>query len=738
MRRPHEENKGKENNLLENVAGGSPAMTSAEVCSTKKNKGDRRQESRCNAIESNGNIFGVPKDTFSIETSVASLAVPQQHPAQRSVDPVMSQSQVENIAKEKNVLASASDGSPAMTSAEISLRKKDKRKRRQENRRNAIESNGNISGVSEDTFSTETFKAALATPLQHPAQHSVDPAMRQSLVENAAKEKNALENALDGSPAMTSAEGSFRKKNKRKRRWKRRKNAIVSNVNLPGVSKDTFSTETPLAALAVPPQNPAQHSVDPAMRQPQVENATKEKNMLENASDGSPALTSTDVILINKDKRKRRQENRHNIVSNENLSVVPIFTFSTETSSAALSLPLQYSAEHSVGPVAGQSQVKNAVKEKKVLENVMDGCPVMTSTELSLTKKNKRKRRRKQRHNAIESNGDLSGVPKDTFSTETFGTAALAMPSQHPDQFSLDPVTRQSLVENANMEKNVLGNATDKSPAMTSVEVSLRKKNKGRQGEKRHNAIESNDNLSCVPKDTFSTVHSTAALAVSPQHPARYSVDPVTRLSQAENDGKENNVLEDATYGLPALTNVEVSSRKKSKKRKRKRKTRHNDIETNVNVSDVPIDNFSSQTSPPTLDMPTQHPGEYSMDPVMRQPTQNWALDMLSQQPAQFLSMEQVMRQSQDENEGKEHNMLGMGSESSNGEHKLEIENSNHSSVVAYAVNFLRGFISEVIRLSTVQGINYSSFIPYFMNYCVNNANLMKKHDFQVVLHVKL
>lgn len=511
----------------------------------------------------------------------------------------------------------AADGSPAMTNAEESATKKNKDRKRHRRRHEPTENNGIVCSV---PFSTEAFQE------------------RQYLVENAAK----LENASDGSLVMENRDVSLRKKDRRKRRHERRHNASKNNNNLSVVPKDNLLSETSIEAMVMAPQHPIQNSVDPLMRQTQVESATVE-HVCENASNGSPTMTSAEESLGKKKRKKRRQHRGHNAIEvNGNLSSAPKDAFSTEASIAAFTLPPNHLAQNSVDPIMRQSQVENAAKKNNVLEITIDGPPTMTSAEVSLRKKDKRKRMPEGRRNAIERNSDLSGVPKDAPLTET-SKAVLAMPPPNSGQYSLDSVARQSLVEND----------TEGSPTMTRAEVSLGKKNKRRHGKRRLNTIGSSSNLSSISRDTDSIETSTAALTMPPQHQTQYFMDPVMRQSQEEHERKDNNVLEDS-HGSPSDTNAELNSRTKIKKRKRK-KTRHDDIDSNVNPSGVQKDNFSAESSTLTTEMPPQHPFQFSMDPVTRH--------------------------SQEENEGKGKNMVNVEMISRKGNGRRKRHKSRHTTI---------------------------------------------------------
>ncbi|KAI9088446.1 hypothetical protein K1719_029895 [Acacia pycnantha] len=571
------------------------------------------------SVVSNGNLSAVPKDAFSTEISTATLAVPLTHPDEQSLDSVMRQSQVESASKEKNVLENSSGKSQIVTGTDVRLKR---RKKRQEKGHDATKNNDKHSAVPKNTFSTETSKASLAVPPTHPDEHSLDSVMRQAQVENGSKEKSVIENSSDKSQIMTGSESSLTKKRRKKRKVKKH-DAIESNDNLSAVPKDTFSTETSAAGLALPPTHPDEHSLDSVMRQSQVENSLNEKNVLENASDKSQIMKNGEVSSRNKRKRKRRQGKGPDVSeSNDNLATVPKDAFSTENSIAALAVPPMptHPDEHSLDSVMRQSQVENALNEKNVLENASDKSQITTSGEVGSRNKRKRKKRQGKRHDASESNNNLSTVPKDAFSTET-SSAALAVPPMptHPDEHSLDSVMRQSQVENALNEKNVLENASDKSQITTSGEVGSRnkRKQKKRQG-KRHDASESNNNLSTVPKDAFSTETSTAALAVPPMHPDEHSLDSVMRQSQVENALNEKNVLENASDKSQITTSGEVGSRNKRKQKKRQGK-RHDASESNNNLSTVPKDAFSTETSTAALAVPPMHPDEHSLDSVMRQ-----------------------------------------------------------------------------------------------------------------------
>ncbi|XP_054806092.1 leashin-like [Prosopis cineraria] len=614
MRQSQDENASKEKNVRENSTDKCQTMISAEV-SLKKKRRKKRLVEEHNAIKSNDNLSAVSKDAFSTETSAAALAVPPTHSDEHSLDSVMRQSQDENASKEKNVRENSTDKSQTMTGAEVSLKKKRRKKRRAEGH-DAIKSNDNLSAVPKDAFSTETSMAALAVSPTHSDEHSLDSVMRQCQDENASKEKNVHEISTSKSQTMTSAEVSLKKKRRRKKRQAEGHDAIKSKDNLSAVPKEAFSTETSSTPLAVPPTLPDEHSLDSSMRQAEAENASKEENVIENASDGSQIMTSAEVCLGKKRRKKRQEEGHDAIKSNDNLSAVPKDAFSTETSTAALAVPPEHPAEQYVGSVMRQSQVENALNEKNVLENASDKSQTMTSGEVSLKKK-RRKKRQEEGHDAIKSNNNISAIPKDAFSTET-STAALAVPLEHPDEQSLDSVMRQSQVENVLNEKNVLENASDKSQITISVEVSSRKKRKRKKWqEKGLDASESNDNLSAVPKDTVSVETSTAVMVMPRTHPFQPSVDPLRRQFLAENEVRENCVLQHATDGYLAMMNIDVNSSKKGKKQKRK-KARHDCIETNVNHFGVLKDNTSLDTSTRTLVLPPLHSGQYPMGPVMR------------------------------------------------------------------------------------------------------------------------
>ncbi|KAK4252531.1 hypothetical protein QN277_014519 [Acacia crassicarpa] len=569
------------------------------------------------SVVSNGNLSAVPREAFSTEISTATLAVPLTHPDEQSLDSVMRQSQVESASKENNLLENSSDKSQILTGTDVRLKR---RKKRQEKGHNATKNNDKHTAVPKNSFSTETSKVSLTVPPTHPDEHPLDSVMRQAQVENESKEKNVIENSSDKSQIMTGSESILTKKRRKKRKVKGH-DVIESNDNLSAVPKDAFSTETSKAALAVPPTHPYEHSLDSVMRQSQVQNALNEKNVLENASHKSQIMKGGEVSSRNKRKKKRRQGKGHDASeSNNNLSTVPKDAFSTETSAAALAVPPMptHPDEHSLDSVMRQSQVENALNEKNVLENASHKSQIMKSGEVSSRNKRKKKRRQEKGHDASESNNNLSTVPKDAFSTVT-STAALVVPPMptHPDEHSLDPAMRQSQVENALNEKNVLLNGSDKSQITTSVEVSSRNKRKRKKRKvKGHNASESNANLPAVPKDTLSVETSTAPRVMLPTHPFQQSVDPLMR-QLAEKEGKENHVLQHVTDGYLAMTNLDVNSSKKNKKRKRK-KARHNYIETNVNLFGVLKDNTSLEASTPILDLPPLHSGQSPMGPVMR------------------------------------------------------------------------------------------------------------------------
>ncbi|XP_028776897.1 uncharacterized protein LOC114733592 isoform X2 [Neltuma alba] len=316
--------------------------------------------------------------------------------------------------------------------------------------------------------------------------------MRQSQVGNASKEKNVHENASDKPQIMTSAEVSFRKKRKRKRRPKKGHGATESNDNLSAVPKDAFLTETCTAALAVPAMHPDEHSLNSVMRQSQVDNASKKKNVHRKKR----------WKKIWKKMRKKGHdatESNHNlsaVLSNDNFSAIP--------------------------------------KEKNVLENSLEKSKIMTSAEVRVGKKRSKKRRKKAR-DATKRNDNLSAVQKDAFSTET-STSALALPPTHLDKHSLNSVMRQALVENASKKKKV--------------------KNRGkRRRKKRHDASE-NNNLSAIPKGTLSVETSTVAMVMPPSHPFQHPVDPIIGQFLGENERKEFPDSNYQSDSLPNLTSV--------------------------------------------------------------------------------------------------------------------------------------------------------------------------------------
>ncbi|XP_028763563.1 uncharacterized protein LOC114721849 isoform X2 [Neltuma alba] len=587
MRQSQVENVSIEKSEHENALDKSQIMTSVEVSLRKERRRKKRREKGHDAIESNDHLSAVVKDAFSTETSTA--AAPPTHLDEHSLDSVMRQAQVENASKEKNVLENYLDKSQIMSGKEVSLKKRRKRKR-QEKGNDATKSNDNLSAVLKDALSTETSKAALAVPPTHSDEHSLHSVTRKSQVENASKDQNVLENYLDKSQIMSGKEVSLKKRRKRKRQEKGH-DATKSNDNLSAVLKDALSTETSKAALAVPPTHSDEHSLDSVTRKAQVENASKDQNVLENYLDKSQIMSGKEVSLKKRRKGKRQEKGHDATKSNDNLSAALDNALSTETSKAALALPPTHSDEHSLDSAMRRAQVENVSKDKNVLENSSDKSQIMLGTEVRLKKREGRKKRKEKGHDATKRNGNLSAVPKDAFSIET-STAALAGPPTHLDEHSLDSLVRQSQVENASNEKNVLENASDKSQIATSVAVGSRNKRKRekRRG-KGYDASESNVNKAAVPKDTLSVNTSAAAMDLPPLHSVQYPMSPVMRLSREANEEVQN-IIGKATDGPTTVANEKVSLRKKNKKRKR-RKTGCNDIGCVINHFEVPKDTFA-------------------------------------------------------------------------------------------------------------------------------------------------
>lgn len=181
---------------------------------------------------------------------------------------------------------------------------------------------------------------------------------------------------------------------------------------------------------------------------------------------------------------------------------------------------------------------------------------------------------------------------------------------------------------------------------------------------------------------------------------------------------KTDAAIKDPLHESPALSNssssqriVEFKSKKKNKKRKRQ-KTKQKDIESNdKNGCGASNDIFSSKTSTPALDMPSEHPIQnMSTDPVMIEP-----------------GVEGDIREG--ENEEKEHNMLKRAAENSNGECDFQEVSCTPNSVVANAVCFAKESGLEVVKLNVEQGINDNTSNPEDENGFVKNASKEKIHD---------
>lgn len=351
--------------------------------------------------------------------------------------------------------------------------------------------------------------------------------------------------------------------------------------------------------MVVPPTQRDNCFVDSVKRQSQVESASAQNSVDQNASDKSQIMESAVVISGNKRKRKKRLEKGHDAAeSNDNLSAVPKDAFSTETLTATLAVPLAHPDECSLDSVIRKAQVENMLKEKSVIENSLAESQIVVDAESTLTKK-RRKKRRVIEHNAIESSHNLSAVPNDAFSTET-STAALAVPPPYPDERTLDSVTSRSLVGNALNEKNMRVSSSEKSQIMTSVEVTSRNERKQKKRRaKGHDADKSNDNLS--PRDALLVETSMAAVVMPQMHPFEHSVDPLMMQHLAENEGTENHEPQHVTDGYLAVSNLDVNLNNKDKRQNRK-KSRHN---------------TSQEASTPISNFPPIQSGQCHIGPVM-------------------------------------------------------------------------------------------------------------------------
>ncbi|XP_028779244.1 uncharacterized protein LOC114735694 [Neltuma alba] len=153
------------------------------------------------------------------------MDLPPLHSVQYPMSPVMRLSREANE-EVQNIIGKATDGPTTVANEKVSLRKKNKKRKRRKTGCNDIGCVINHFEVPKDTFAPDLV-------------------MSQCQEENQGKDQNMVEKATDGSLAMPNAEVNPRKKNKRMgKRRKTRHDSLQSNVNLSGVSKGDISHST--------------------------------------------------------------------------------------------------------------------------------------------------------------------------------------------------------------------------------------------------------------------------------------------------------------------------------------------------------------------------------------------------------------------------------------------------------------------------------------------------------------